>query len=219
MNLSIELKTRIYNHIGQVQQQLVELPADEQREILQSIEAHIHDALENRADGDPTLDLLEAIIAEMDPPESYGTAPSGKPEPVQPTTKPNLLKSIGRGYALKLVLATILVIVYLVLDYMKATAVQVTDMETTGSDLPENIQTQPTKQPIEDLITPGIGWTDYVIGKTRAKLIQELGSPQKNSPPWLMRWNANPYVDVIITDEGLCRELRFNRGFEGETVA
>ena len=78
MNLTIELKTRIYNHIGKVRQHLTELPPDEQREILQSIETHIHDALESRADENPTLDLLDAIIAEMDPPESYGAASAGK---------------------------------------------------------------------------------------------------------------------------------------------
>jgi uncharacterized membrane protein len=75
MNLPTELKTRIYDHIGTVQKHLVELPADEQREILQALEAHIHDALESRSEGQPTLEQLEAILAEMDPPESYGAAP------------------------------------------------------------------------------------------------------------------------------------------------
>ena len=73
MNLPIELKTRIYEHIGIVQQHLGELPSDEQREILQSLETHIHDALENRAGGEPSMEFLEAILAEMDPPESYGS--------------------------------------------------------------------------------------------------------------------------------------------------
>lgn len=75
MNLPIELKTRIYDHIGTVQKHLAELPADEQRDILQTLETHIHDALEARSNGNPDLDILEAIIAEMDPPESYGSAP------------------------------------------------------------------------------------------------------------------------------------------------
>jgi len=75
MNLPIELKTRIYDHIGTVQKHLAELPADEQREILQALETHIHDALEARSNGNPDLEMLEAIIAEMDPPESYGSAP------------------------------------------------------------------------------------------------------------------------------------------------
>lgn len=73
MNLPIELKTRIYEHIGLVQQHLGDLPADEMREFLQPIETHIHDALAVQSDGEPTMAMLEAIIAEMDPPESYGS--------------------------------------------------------------------------------------------------------------------------------------------------
>lgn len=80
MNLPIDLKTRIYHHIGDVQKHLGELPADEQREILQSLETHIHDALESRSNGQPDPELLEAILAEMDPPESYGPrSESGNP--------------------------------------------------------------------------------------------------------------------------------------------
>jgi len=228
MNLPIEQKTRIYNHIGQVQRHLTELPADEQREILQSIETHIHDALENRTDGAPSLDLLEAIIAEMDPPESYGTAPLGGTETTQPKTRPTILKSIGRGYALKLILIAIIVIVYLVLDYMKESAVpqfsnpagdQLANTEETDSDPLGNMQTKSTNQPIGNLITAGIGWTDYLIGKTRVELIQKLGAPQTNSPTWLMRWHEHPGIEAIISNEGKCREIRFNKDFEGQTVS
>jgi|GEM_PF-3833263 len=75
MNYPIELKTRIYEHIGTVQKHLGELPPDEQREILQALETHIYDALESRSSGTPGIELLEAIIAELDPPDSYGSAP------------------------------------------------------------------------------------------------------------------------------------------------
>lgn len=99
MNLSIELKTRIYNHIGTVQQHLGILEADEQREILESIETHIYDALETRSAGEPTLALLDAIIAEMDPPESYGPNNSvgeQKPE-TTPRTEPQKYEPKSRG--------------------------------------------------------------------------------------------------------------------------
>ncbi len=75
MNLPSDIKTRVDEHIRDVQKNLGDLPADEQREILQSLEIHIHDALESRAGGQPTIAVLEAIIAEMDPPESYGETP------------------------------------------------------------------------------------------------------------------------------------------------
>jgi hypothetical protein len=96
VNLSIELKTRVYEHIGQVRKHLGEFPADEQREILESIETHIHDALESRSEGTPTMELLDVIIAELDPPESYG------PPPV--STSNRTPSSILRGWSMAAVL-------------------------------------------------------------------------------------------------------------------
>lgn len=72
MNLSTELKQSIDNHIDAVKACLTGFSATEQREILQSIEAHIYESLEARSEGEPSIDLLHAVIAEMDPPESYG---------------------------------------------------------------------------------------------------------------------------------------------------
>ncbi len=98
MNIPIELKTRIYEHIGTVQNHLGELPPDEQREILQSLETHIYDALESRAEGTPSSELLEAIIAELDPPESYGSAPlisSSTKHSLSPGRKIVFFSSIG----------------------------------------------------------------------------------------------------------------------------
>ena len=72
MNLPKELTARIANHLSNVRKHLGGLPPDEQKEILQSIESHIYDALENRGGVEPTSALLDAVLAEMDPPESYG---------------------------------------------------------------------------------------------------------------------------------------------------
>jgi hypothetical protein len=75
MNLSIELKKSIADHLDKIRSHLGNLPADEQTEILQSVEAHIYDALLTKAENNPALADLEAILAEMDPPESYGELP------------------------------------------------------------------------------------------------------------------------------------------------
>jgi hypothetical protein len=75
MNLSNELTKQVAAHIDEVRKYLGSLPADERQEILQSIESHIYDALETRNNGEPTPALLDAVIAEMDPPESYGELP------------------------------------------------------------------------------------------------------------------------------------------------
>ena len=72
MNLPKELTARISDHLSKVRKNLGNLSSDEQKEILQSIEAHIYDALDSRSHGESTPALLDAVIAEMDPPESYG---------------------------------------------------------------------------------------------------------------------------------------------------
>ncbi|MCC7300789.1 MAG: hypothetical protein IT583_06895 [Verrucomicrobia bacterium] len=72
MNLPKELTVRIADHLSKVRKNLSSLPPDEQKEILQSIESHIYDALQSKSDAGPTSALLEAVLAEMDPPESYG---------------------------------------------------------------------------------------------------------------------------------------------------
>ncbi len=78
MNLSTELTQQANAHLDEVRNYLGTLPADERQEILQSIESHIYDALENRSDGESTPALLNAVIAEMDPPDSYGDLPAPK---------------------------------------------------------------------------------------------------------------------------------------------
>lgn len=72
MNLSSDLTQQVNAHIADVRKYLGTLPSDERQEILQSIESHIYDALQSRSDGGPTPALLDAVIAEMDPPDSYG---------------------------------------------------------------------------------------------------------------------------------------------------
>ncbi len=76
MNLSTELTKQVTAHLDEVRNYLGNLSADERQEILQSIESHIYDALETRSNGDSSPALLEAVIAEMDPPESYGELPA-----------------------------------------------------------------------------------------------------------------------------------------------
>lgn len=79
MKLSNELTQQVKAHLDNVRKYLGALPADERQEILQSIESHIYDALQSRSDGDPTPALLEAVIAELDPPDSYGELNQAQP--------------------------------------------------------------------------------------------------------------------------------------------
>lgn len=202
MNLPIELKTRIYDHIGTVQKHLAELPTDEQWEILQALETHIHDALEARANGNPDLAVLEAIIAEMDPPESYGPAPLMAP--------PNSTSFSSGWKILFFSSIAILCLLFIAIWLADPFSSHWMDGEVKGGT-----EASASNQ----LVQEGVGLQDFAIGMTKDALIQKHGAPQPNHPDWLMRWDTLPFMDVIITEEDFCREVRFNRGFEGQTFA
>jgi len=193
MNLSNELTQKVDAHLDEVRKYLGNLPAGERKEILQSLESHIYDALQNRSDGEPSPALLDAVIAEMDPPDSYGEVSA------IPQKKPRRQWLI---IILILVLTSLGTTVYLKLKPEKK--------------LPESLTSNPS---VTTPIIEGIGWGDYLLGKTRTELIEALGEPQANTPEWMMRWNAHPFVYVALSEAGTCRDVRFNRGFKGKTAA
>jgi hypothetical protein len=71
MKLPRELRDRIGTYLRSVESNLQELPLDERQDVLENIESHIHDALERRCGGIPRPEDLEAVLAQMDAPESY----------------------------------------------------------------------------------------------------------------------------------------------------
>lgn len=71
MNISEEAAKRIAEHLKAVENRLSAIPADERQDILQSVETHIYDALDRACNDVPSSAELEAVIAAMDPPESY----------------------------------------------------------------------------------------------------------------------------------------------------
>ena len=72
------IQEAIASYLAAVSRHLGDEPADERAEILRDLETHIHDALRRRSGQSPTLADLQAVLAEMDPPESYGP---GRPTP------------------------------------------------------------------------------------------------------------------------------------------
>ncbi len=56
---------------------------DQRRELLADLESHIHEALARRGH-EPTLDDLEAVLAEMAPPESYAAGQEAQVSGLQP---------------------------------------------------------------------------------------------------------------------------------------
>lgn len=69
-----EIQGRIRRYLDDVSRHLSGVSEKSRQETLQDLESHIHEALARRAPQDPSLSDLEAILAEMDPPESFGQA-------------------------------------------------------------------------------------------------------------------------------------------------
>lgn len=207
MNIPVELKIHINHHIELVQKHLVELPFDEQREILASIEAHIYDALESRSSENPTFKVLESILAELDPPESY-----------RPAIESNALvaksiKSLRPFLVALIILGTTGLGLFF---FLQNIAIPRFSDPTGNTALPVKLKLN--TQNSHNLIVEGSGWSDYKITDTRDELIRKLGIPQTNHPAWLLCWDANSFVNAIITEQGVCRELRFDKGFKGHTT-
>lgn len=189
MNLSNELTTQVNAHLSEVRKYLGNLPADERQEILQSIESHIYDALETRSNGDPTPALLEAVIAEMDPPESYGELPVS-PQKLQPRRR--LVLTLLCGLAL-----------------VALAAAGVKGWRNTNPNIIEHWN------PGEKIIE-GVGLADFRIGASKEQLIAALGTPDKESTETWLRWK-NLRVHSLVDEYRGASELRFDIGFPGTT--
>jgi len=73
MNTDPTIAQGIANFLDRVAEHLVSKTPAQRREILADLESHIYEALASRAAGrQPAADVLKAVLAEMDPPESYG---------------------------------------------------------------------------------------------------------------------------------------------------
>jgi hypothetical protein len=74
--MATEGDTSIGDYLRSVEARLRRLPSDERSAILDNLEAHIHDSLRARRQGaDPTPEDVRAVLAEMDPPEAFGSEP------------------------------------------------------------------------------------------------------------------------------------------------
>ncbi len=103
MGADEEIRAEVAKYLKMVGPHLETACPDEREETLESIEAHIYEALSERAGGQPTLQDVRAVLAEMDPPESYGQAAAQTPQDedleAQPPAKLCKLPVIGALWA------------------------------------------------------------------------------------------------------------------------
>jgi hypothetical protein len=70
MNELTAIESRINQYLDAVREQISGLSPDEVDNIIDDLRGHIDVALQSRGD-QPTLENIEAVLAEMDPPESF----------------------------------------------------------------------------------------------------------------------------------------------------
>lgn len=88
MSSSDEIRAGIRGYLDAVDAHLATQSAEEKRDLLANLESHIHEALDARVDGEPTRADLDAVLAEMDLPESYGADRGGAPRPLSGARRP-----------------------------------------------------------------------------------------------------------------------------------
>jgi hypothetical protein len=81
MALNPEITDGIKRYVWGVAAHLGHVTAEERAEILQEVESHLYEGLHARFGETPTLADLEALLAEMPRPESYGEEAGGMPGP------------------------------------------------------------------------------------------------------------------------------------------
>ena len=72
--------------------------------------------------------------------------------------------------------------------------------------------------PRQNKIVEGEGWRGFRVGTTREELIKALGAPDTDSTSQWLKWKKFS-VHCIIDDKHGAAELRFDKGFKGETAA
>lgn len=72
MKYPIEIERKISEYISAVTTQLQHRFVEERNEVLLNLRSDIHEALQRRGLSTPTVDDLNAVLAQMDPPEAYG---------------------------------------------------------------------------------------------------------------------------------------------------
>ncbi len=113
MNYSRKIEEGISRYLEKVASYLREAPSDERDEIIRDLQSHIYDALASRSGAEPTLADLEAVLSEMDPPESYGPPVSGDTDAHPAPTATGPTRSLG-SWAMAAMIAGIILPILLV---------------------------------------------------------------------------------------------------------
>ena len=74
-----QVRARVRTYLKEVAAHLEGMPERERQDLLKQLESHIYEGLQARTEGnDAQASDVEAVLSEMDPPESYGTVREGR---------------------------------------------------------------------------------------------------------------------------------------------
>ena len=133
-------------YLGAVERHLAHRTAAVRRAVLSSLRDHIAEAMRRaEAEGETSLDAIERILAEMDPPESFAEeASSGASATASPTSS---CRGSGRWFALGL--AFLLVNAY---GVWKWTAQLASRGEPAAGPAPEPVRLEKTAKPADEVL-------------------------------------------------------------------
>ena len=95
VNDSTGSEARITQYLDEVESHLGALSEEERADILNSLRAHIDNEIQNRSRGHPTQEDVEAVLMDMDPPESYAESASFLGEEETPEESVSRFSIIG----------------------------------------------------------------------------------------------------------------------------
>lgn len=95
MQLSSESQELINQYLDRVKSNLSSLSTEEQEDILVNLQAHIFGEIENRALHQPTIEDVQSVINDMDPPESYAGIQSDSAAELQANPKVSRRAIVG----------------------------------------------------------------------------------------------------------------------------
>jgi len=109
-----EAQEAIRRYLNAVKRAMTATPANEQRDILNELEAHIREALASRLhSAEATTADVEAILVDMDPPESYaGAVDESTPPDRESASRPEANRRTVGLTALILVLVGLLLTIF-----------------------------------------------------------------------------------------------------------
>lgn len=107
MNLSANIQNRIDDYLRAVEAQLSDKSAAAKQELLTELQEHIAEALRKRS-ATPTVADIDAVLAELDPPESYAEPTDTKPLPstqqsMPPPERPSRSSGSSKWFVVALV--------------------------------------------------------------------------------------------------------------------